>query len=178
MLNLFKIKKLQAGFTLIELLIVIAILGILTTAVLVAINPLEQFARGRDAGRATLVDQVGHAVQAYYTAQGAYPTLNNAWMTSLVNSQDIKTVPDNSGVNNTATPCTGTAFAQANLCYNTNGTDAVVYAVQSSDSQKIKAGGAAKCATITFIVWSSAAGRTGLYCSNTEPTVGMTNLVF
>ncbi|EKD87098.1 MAG: hypothetical protein ACD_37C00044G0003, partial [uncultured bacterium] len=40
----------ESGFTLIELLIVITILGILATAVLAAINPLEQISRGRDTG--------------------------------------------------------------------------------------------------------------------------------
>lgn len=37
------------GFTLIELLIVMAILGVLAVVVLVAINPVQQLARTRDA---------------------------------------------------------------------------------------------------------------------------------
>jgi len=64
-------KHLSFGFTLIELLVVIAILGVLAGAILVAINPLEQLARGRDAGRKSTVDELGHATQAYYTAQNA-----------------------------------------------------------------------------------------------------------
>lgn len=45
------IKKNLKGFTLIELLIVIAILGILIVALLVAINPLEAQKKARDAKR-------------------------------------------------------------------------------------------------------------------------------
>lgn len=178
MLSQLKNRTLQKGFTLIELLIVIAILGILTTAVLVAINPLEQFARGRDAGRVNLVDQVGHAVQAYYTTQGTYPTVNVTWMTTLQTSQDIKTIPDNTGANNPVTPCAAPGVLQNNICYNANANDAVVYAVQGSNAQKIKAGGGTACATTTFAVWSSAAGRTGLLCAAAGPAVGVTNLVF
>lgn len=173
-------KSLAKGFTLIELLIVIAILGILTTAVLVAINPLEQFARGRDSGRKNTVNQLGHAVQAYYTAQNAaYPAVGATWMTTLQTSQDIKTIPDNSvSGGNPAVTCAGTAQAQNNLCYDTNGTEAVIYAVQGSNSEKLKAGGGTLCATTTFVVWSSAAGRTGLYCGATGPAAGITSLVY
>jgi prepilin-type N-terminal cleavage/methylation domain-containing protein len=45
------VKKNLKGFTLIELLIVIAILGILIVALLVAINPLEAQKKARDAKR-------------------------------------------------------------------------------------------------------------------------------
>ncbi|MEK9176346.1 MAG: type II secretion system protein, partial [Patescibacteria group bacterium] len=68
-------KYLSKGFTLIELLIVIAVLGVLVTAVLVALNPLEQLRRANDSGRINSVSQIGNAVQAFYTAQGAtFPT--------------------------------------------------------------------------------------------------------
>lgn len=173
-------KKYQKAFTLIELLIVIAILGILTTAVLVAIDPLEQFARGRDSGRRSTINQLGHAVQAFYTAQNAvYPTAVANWMNALQTSQDIKTIPDNAtSANNPATPCAAPGVLHNNICYNTNGTDAVVYAVQGSRAERLKAGAGTLCATTSFVVWSSAAGKTGLYCGATGPAPGITNLVF
>ena len=61
------------GFTLIELLIVIAILGILATAVLSAINPIEQINRGRDTGTQSDAEQLLSAIQRFNAAQGYFP---------------------------------------------------------------------------------------------------------
>jgi prepilin-type N-terminal cleavage/methylation domain-containing protein len=176
--SLLRSREVNKGFTLIELLIVIAILGILTTAVLVAINPLEQFARGRDSGRKNMVDQLGHAIQAYYTAQNAtYPATAN-WLTTLQTTQDIKTIPDNAVASGNLLVPSCAGGMQNNICYNANANDAVAYAVQGSRSEQVKAGGGVQCASTTFVVWSSAAGRTGLYCSATEPAPGITSLVY
>lgn len=65
--------KLRRGFTLIELLIVIAVLGVLATVVIIIINPLQQFAKARDAGRISDITQIANALQAYYTINGKYP---------------------------------------------------------------------------------------------------------
>jgi len=67
-------KKLR-GFTLIELLIVIAILGILAAAVLVAINPGKRTRQAQDAQRKNDIGALATEVQAFYTAPGAgtYP---------------------------------------------------------------------------------------------------------
>ncbi len=71
----------RKGFTLIELLIVMAILGVLAVVVLVAINPVQQLARTRDAGRKSGVTQMGHALEAFYTSQGAeYPDEAANWV--------------------------------------------------------------------------------------------------
>ncbi len=63
----------QAGFTMIELLIVITILGILATAVLSAINPIEQINRGRDTGSQSDAEQMISAIDRYYAFNGTYP---------------------------------------------------------------------------------------------------------
>lgn len=55
------------GFTLIELLIVIAILAILTTVVLVVINPVQMFAQTRDSERIYDVNTLSNAVALYLT---------------------------------------------------------------------------------------------------------------
>ena len=68
--------KFFRGFTLIELLIVIAIMGILAAAVLVAINPLRRSQQARDASRKSDIGQYASALQAYYVipGNGLYPT--------------------------------------------------------------------------------------------------------
>ena len=42
------VPKSNLGFTMIELLVVISVIGILATAVLSSINPIEQINKGRD----------------------------------------------------------------------------------------------------------------------------------
>lgn len=74
--NLRFLKE-KAGFTMIELLIVIAVLGILATAVLSAINPIEQINRGKDTGTRSDAEQLIGAIDRFYTASGYYP-----WMVS------------------------------------------------------------------------------------------------
>lgn len=53
------------GFTLIELLIVFGVIGVLTSIVLVAINPGKQLCVARNAGRKTTVREIGNALQQY-----------------------------------------------------------------------------------------------------------------
>lgn len=64
------------GFTLIELLIVIAILGILAAAVLVAINPGKRLAQARDAQRKSDISAIANALVGYYTINSYYPFEN------------------------------------------------------------------------------------------------------
>src|SRR3989344_8645750 len=75
----------QKGFTLIELLIVIAILGVLAAAVLVAINPGQRIASARNArvradlanlGNLANVFNADTGLSATCASGGSYP---NAW---------------------------------------------------------------------------------------------------
>ena len=75
--NLRSITSKVAGFTMIELLIVITILGILATAVLSAINPIEQINRGRDTASQSDAEQLINAIERYNAFQEYYP-----WTTS------------------------------------------------------------------------------------------------
>lgn len=73
--RLSSLRSLQerAGFTMIELLIVITILGILATAVLSAINPIEQINRGRDTGSRSDAEQLLSAIERYNAFNNRYP---------------------------------------------------------------------------------------------------------
>ena len=116
-------KKKLFGFTLIELLIVIAILGILAAAVLVAINPQKRTRQARDAGRKNDIGSLATELQAYYTTpgEGKYPINDgcgsNGGLTTLTVSGGLKQIP--------ADPQTGRAY-----CYDvhSNTTEASVYA--------------------------------------------------
>ncbi|OGH11245.1 MAG: hypothetical protein A2857_06495 [Candidatus Levybacteria bacterium RIFCSPHIGHO2_01_FULL_36_15] len=164
-------KQLREGFTLVELLVVIAVLGILATVILVAVDPLEQFARGRDASRKTVVGQLGRALSAYYTSQSAtYPVQSATWMNTIgpapAGSGDIRTIPVNPNYAAGGPNCAAAAANQNNFCYVMNGAnppDAIVYLRLESRNEY------AKCtnpATMTpFFVWSSTDGRAGLVCT-------------
>jgi prepilin-type N-terminal cleavage/methylation domain-containing protein len=58
-------RKTKSGFTLIELLTVISIIGILTTVMVVAVNPARQFARARDTQRETDLIAILSSVYQY-----------------------------------------------------------------------------------------------------------------
>ena len=69
-----KMKKFkQKGFTLVELLIVIALIAILSVAVLATINPIEQSNKARDAAMKNDVAEVLGALERYYASQNVYP---------------------------------------------------------------------------------------------------------
>ena len=84
-------QKKFRGFTLIELLIVIAILGILAAAVLVAVNPTKRQNQAKDATIKADIGSIATAAQAYYTSPGAgtYPVDLN----TLVTNKDLKNLP-------------------------------------------------------------------------------------
>lgn len=61
------------GFTLVELLIVIALIAILSVAVLATINPIEQTNKARDARVQNDAAEVLNAYERYYASKQAYP---------------------------------------------------------------------------------------------------------
>ncbi len=82
-------RKYTSGFTLIELLIVIAIMGILAAAVLIAINPVKRQNTARDANVQSDIASIGSAAQAYYSQLGYYP----AAAADIVTNGDLKALP-------------------------------------------------------------------------------------
>ncbi len=181
--NINSSLKTKQGFTLIELLIVIAVLGVLAAVILVAINPLEQLARGRDSGRKSSVSQLGNAIQAYYTAQnGVYPVATaSVWgTTTLKNAGEIKVMPQNPAASYTANnaswgSCTSPAMIDSGFCYNTGNDGSghpagLIYIKMESGSEASKCGLAAN----TWYVWDSTVGQAGIYCNASEPTVTST----
>lgn len=162
--------KKTSGFTLVELLIVIAVIGVLAAVILVVINPLQQLARSRDAGRTSSVSQLGNAAQRMFTATGAYPTVPGSgagtFMTQLQTAGEIQNTLTNPNYAVAPTSCTGVNL-QNNFCYNSSATQAIVYApAEATANTSLCAAGNG-----VWIVWSSAAGRTGIVCTTNASTL-------
>lgn len=66
----------KSGFTLIELLIVVALLGILSTVILVILNPAKQRQRAQDGALLSSMGKAAAALEAYYNAKGKYLPYN------------------------------------------------------------------------------------------------------
>lgn len=64
--------KKEKGFTLIEILIVVAIIGLLTSIILVGLGSFR--ARGRDARRIADLRETQNALELYYAKNQAYPS--------------------------------------------------------------------------------------------------------
>ena len=62
----------KKGFTLIELLVVVAIIGLLATLSIVALNTAR--AKARDAKRVGDIKQIQTALELYYNDNSGYPT--------------------------------------------------------------------------------------------------------
>lgn len=84
-------RKKFGGFTLIELLIVIAILGILAAAVLIAVNPAKRQNQAKDSTIKSDIGSIATALQAYYSSTGAgsFPVA----IATLQTNGDLKLVP-------------------------------------------------------------------------------------
>ncbi len=67
------LNKFRGGFTLVELLVVIAMLGILSAVLVMAINPLAQIQRGRDTQRKSNLASIQSALELYRHDFGNYP---------------------------------------------------------------------------------------------------------
>lgn len=175
----------KKGFTLVELLIVIAILGTLAVVVLIALNPVQQLARTRDAGRKQSVAQLGHAIEAYATNRGGvYPAPVANWIqTLLVDTGEISTVPalvaySAPGVGgraaSTACATAGVVQAQNGLCYAGYGaiTGGFQRAIVFSRLESGTDNGRCPAGQIAWTVYSTTNGGGGILCTASTAVPG------
>jgi len=71
----------KKGFTLIELLIVVAIIGVLSSVVLLGLGPVQR--QGRDARRLSDLREVQNALELYNNKLSSYPDMNSADQTDV-----------------------------------------------------------------------------------------------
>jgi prepilin-type N-terminal cleavage/methylation domain-containing protein len=80
------------GFTLIELLVVVAIIALLASVILVAVNNAR--AKGRDAARVANIYQLGQAFELFYNTNYSYPTTTTSGALSGQNAITAMMVPN------------------------------------------------------------------------------------
>lgn len=159
----FSLPQRSSGFTLIELLVVIAVIGVLAGAVIVAINPGEQIARGNDASRKARVSQLGKAVEAYAIDSGGFPVANSTWMQLLVTRGLIRTL---------VAAVTGNRACAGNIvngfCYAGGGvaTSYVYTYIQSSAEATKCSGGVGGGASTVYYVYDTSVGRACIKCGS------------
>ena len=90
-------KIINRGFTLVELLIVIALIAILSVAVLSTINPIEQSNKARDARVQNDAAEVLNAMERYYASKQLYPWVEFAGGTPITSGQAITLRSDTYG---------------------------------------------------------------------------------
>ena len=155
------IKNYKKGFTLIELLIVIAVLGILATAVLSAINPMEQMRKAKDAGRKSDAAELLNAYERYYTTFGDHswgatlPAGDNPVFTTGGNSEELITTNE-----------LKTQFAERDtlsLLYVTEAGDETVSVCFEPESETARMGGMGKLESV-----NTGAGTTVTDCSASD----------
>lgn len=74
-----KFKIQNSAFTLVELLIVIALIGVLATALVATLNPIEQINKARDSRYKNDAAEVLAAIERYYATQQFYPWSDDVW---------------------------------------------------------------------------------------------------
>lgn len=145
------VRYAASGFSLVELLVVIAVIGILATLVVSAINPAEQLNRARDAKRQQEVNRLAKALAAYYTNNNSQYPLVAGWVGTLIAANELNSQPQDT-VNGGIAECTqNIVSASKAYCYVNVSNSIVVFTVLQS---KLHNQGCAPGQKAYFI-WSS-----------------------
>ncbi len=77
-LNIYPENRNNVGFTLVEILVVIALVGVMMTAVIVVLNPAHFLADSRDTRRKSDLAAIQPALEMYNAEEHSYPNAGGA----------------------------------------------------------------------------------------------------
>lgn len=103
--------KRKTGFTLVELLIVIALISILSVAVLATINPIEQANKAKDSTVQNDAAEVLNAYERYYANSQSYPWMQFTDTPALDVEDEVLYRSDEAGFGICYTATTGASTA-------------------------------------------------------------------
>ncbi len=83
-----KFKLTEQGITLIELLTVVGLLAILSSGLIILVNPFQKIGQANDAKRKSDLAQLTRALEIYYQDFGSYPQSSGAFTITGVNWGD------------------------------------------------------------------------------------------
>jgi len=161
----------KQGFTLLELLIVIAIIALLAVVIFFLLSPAEQLSKGRDAGRASTISQLGEAVEAYASSRSTsatpYPAEGAAWITTLVTAGEMGAVPGIiTNTKTTASCASGQMQSTTDWCYDLTTVAPYYFVVFTKLEAKVNTTGVTPPCPYdrAFQVYSSIDSRSGRHC--------------
>ena len=124
--NRLKMRQIyRKGFTLIELLIVVAIMGVLAAAVLIALDPAAKINLAKDSTIKSDIGQLVNSISAYNVVNSAYPIS----LAALVTAGELKSTPKQQA-GTVAAACTdsiGAKTAGGDYCFNGTATTAIIW---------------------------------------------------
>lgn len=138
------IKK-KRGFTLIELIVTVSILAILITILVVAINPVEQLSRSRDARRVAELDALKSALNLYVAQASSTVTLAG------LGGDGTTFTSVNSRCKNTSDQTTSSVFLNIGGPSSVTVTNTVFSVIVSSTGQKVASSTAAITTSSTWL---------------------------
>lgn len=154
----YAIRNTRKAFTLIEMLIVVAIIGILASAIMVGLGPAQQ--KGRDARRMSDLRETQNALELFYTKYGDYPNNSDTSGVAGCNSgagwSGLQTCLQTATIGAGKIP--NDPNTSQSYCYDSNGTDYIIGATLEQPSSNTCKDSSGKSISIN--------GLTAVNCAN------------